>query len=183
MNVFSKVALVASCALALGLAGTDCRAQSAEASPTGKGITGGALLGAETVTLVEAAIGVKPAWAYLVGAAVGAGGGGVAGHYLEQGATDPKPVTFLLAGGIALIVPTVIVVLNATRYQPPDNFQHDDGNGDAAELTGSLRDGARVPRLEAPTFLVKQAFTQREMQTFGVRQSSEYHLSLLRVRF
>src|SRR5262249_34108053 len=43
------------------------RAGGGDASPTGKGITGGALLGAEAVMLSEAAASVKPAWAYAVG--------------------------------------------------------------------------------------------------------------------
>ena len=51
-----SIALLAPSALATG---------KDEASPTGKGITGGALLGAEAVMLVEAALNVKPAWASL----------------------------------------------------------------------------------------------------------------------
>ena len=47
-----------------------------------KGITGGAMLGAEVVLTTEAALGVKPTWAYLVGGAAGAGAGALGGYYI-----------------------------------------------------------------------------------------------------
>src|ERR1051326_3827956 len=53
-------------------------------SPAGKGIIGGALLGAESVMLVEAAAEVKPAWAYAVGGGLGAIGGGIGGYFTQQ---------------------------------------------------------------------------------------------------
>ena len=52
----------------------------AEASPTGKGITGGALLGGEAVMLTEAALKVKPWWAYALGGVAGGIAGGVGGY-------------------------------------------------------------------------------------------------------
>src|SRR5438105_2447583 len=70
-------------------------------SPTGKGIAGGALLGAEAIVTIEAVAGVKPPWAYAVGAIVGAAGGGIAGHFAEQ-SSDPHVPLYLLAGGVAL---------------------------------------------------------------------------------
>src|SRR5437773_7149887 len=65
-------------------------------SPAGKGIIGGALLGAESVMLVEAAADTKPAWAYAVGGGLGAIGGGVGGYFAQQG--DPKISLYLLVG-------------------------------------------------------------------------------------
>ena len=70
------------------LAGT---AQADEVSPTGKGIAGGALLGAEAVMLVEAAFKVKKKWAYAVGGGVGAIGGGVGGYFVEQNGDAKLP--------------------------------------------------------------------------------------------
>jgi hypothetical protein len=92
--------------------------------PWGKGLTGGALLGAEAVTLTEAAIGVKPAWAYLVGGAAGAVGGGVGGYFAEEKVTA-KVSLYLLAGGMALVIPTTIAVLHQTQYEPPVEFTQD----------------------------------------------------------
>jgi len=99
-------------------------ASAQEVSPTGKGITGGALLGAEAVTLTEAAVGVKPAWPYIVGGVVGAAGGGVGGYFAEHSG-NAKLSLYLLAGGMALVIPTTVAVLSATSYSPPANYTED----------------------------------------------------------
>jgi hypothetical protein len=174
MNVFSR-GWVTALACAVGLAAAaDCRAQSAEATPNGKGIVGGALVGAEVVLLTEAAMGVKPVWAYLVGGLVGAGGGGVAGYFLERN-SSAEPPTFLLAGGIALVVPAMIGVLTATQYEPPENYNKDEG-ADAAGANESA--GLALPNVH-----LEQAFTRAQMQQFGVNQTPELHLSVLRGQF
>jgi hypothetical protein len=109
-------------------------ARADEVSPDGKGIVGGALLGAEVVTITEALAGARPAWAYAVGAIVGAGGGGVAGHFIENASTDGKVPMYMLAGGLALIIPAVVLTLNATRWQPDENATEDNvPTGPAAE--------------------------------------------------
>ncbi len=95
-----------------------------DVSPTGKGVVGGGLLGAETVMLVEAAVGVKPGWAYAVGGVVGAGGGVVAGWQFQKNA-DPKVSLYLLAGGLALVIPTAVAVLQATSYKAPEEYTED----------------------------------------------------------
>jgi hypothetical protein len=109
-------------------------ARADEVSPDGKGIVGGALLGAEVITITEALAGAKPAWAYAVGAIVGAGGGGVAGHFIENGSTDGKVPMYMLAGGLALIIPAVVLTLDATRWQPEEGATEDNvPTGPAAE--------------------------------------------------
>src|SRR4051794_860844 len=50
-------------------------ARAEEVSPTGKGMVGGGLLGAEVVTITESLIGIRNPWAYVIGGVVGAGGG------------------------------------------------------------------------------------------------------------
>lgn len=99
-------------------------AHAEESSPSGKGIVGGALLGGEAVMAVEAAFGVRNGWAYLIGGVVGAGAGGLGGYALEQEAS-PRVSLYLLAGGMALVVPTTIAVLSATQYRPPPDYQED----------------------------------------------------------
>jgi hypothetical protein len=89
-----------------------------------KGTVGGALLGAEAVTLSMAAFGVRPGWAYLVGGGVGAIGGGVGGYFLED-SVDARASMLILAAGMVLAVPTTVVVLNATAYQPPADYIQD----------------------------------------------------------
>ena len=107
---------------------------SGTVSLTGKGIAGGALLGAEVVTMVESIAGVHPVWAYAVGAIVGAGGGGVGGYFVEQGSSDGKVPMYMLAGGLALVIPAVVLTLDATRYRPEEGTNEDNApTGPAAE--------------------------------------------------
>jgi hypothetical protein len=94
----------------------------ADASP--KGAVGVGLLGAETVMLVEAVIDVKPAWAYIVGGAAGAVGGGVGGYFIDQ-MGDARLSVLLLAGGMALAIPTTVAVLSATAYEVPSDYVQD----------------------------------------------------------
>ncbi len=90
-----------------------------------EGVVGGALIGAEAVMITEALIGVKPWWAYAVGGGVGAIGGGIGGYFIEQAVTDGKAPLFMLAGGLALVIPTLVLTLNATRYQPTEGATED----------------------------------------------------------
>jgi hypothetical protein len=88
-----------------------------ETSATVKGAAGGALLGAESVMLIQAAAGVKPAWAYGVGGGLGAVAGGIGGFIIEQD-LNPKVSLYMLVGGMALAIPTTVAVLSATAYEP-----------------------------------------------------------------
>jgi hypothetical protein len=84
---------------------------------TAKGIVGGALLGAEVVMIPMGAAGLKPWWPYVVFGSVGAVGGAVGGWAVEQAVADDGPAEaplYMLAGGLALIIPTVVLSLNAT---------------------------------------------------------------------
>jgi hypothetical protein len=96
----------------------------AEASPTGKGIVGGTLLGAELVMASEAAFSVKPTWAYVVGGLAGGAAGGVGGYFVEQQG-DARGPMLMLAGGLAFAIPTVVAVLSSTAYEPPASYLQD----------------------------------------------------------
>jgi hypothetical protein len=100
-----------------------------DASPTGKGIVGGTLLGAELVMSGEAAFGVQPTWAYVVGGVAGGAAGGVGGYFVEK-QDDARASMLLLAGGMALAIPTVVFVLSATAYQPPASYLQDQAPAD-----------------------------------------------------
>ena len=104
-------------------------AHAEEVSTTGKGIVGGALLGAEIVLTTEAAFKAKPAWAYLVGGVAGAAAGGVGGYFIEQEASS-KVTMLMLAGGMAFIIPTTVFVLSATAYEPPASYTQDHAPAD-----------------------------------------------------
>lgn len=100
-------------------------AHAEEVSPTAKGIVGTALLGAEVVVFAEAIFGVQSGTAYLVGAGAGAVAGGVGGYFIEQASDDGRVPTYLLAGGLALAIPAIVVTLDATRYRPAEGARED----------------------------------------------------------
>ena len=126
--------------LALSLAiAVPTAAQAQEITATGKGIVGGTLLGAEVVTLTEAAIGVEPAWAYAVGGLGGGALGGVGGYFLEQSDSTGRPSMYLLAAGMTLVIPTTVAVLSATAYEPPVTFTEDRPEADATAAAAELR--------------------------------------------
>lgn len=103
----------------------DARAEGPNVSPDGKGIVGGGLLGAEVVTITEALAGVRAGWAYGVGALVGAAGGATGGFFVEQASSDGRAPVYMLVGGLALIIPAVVLSLNATRYVPEEGATED----------------------------------------------------------
>ena len=136
------------------LVSTIARAQSANPSVTGKGLVGGALLGGEVVMLTEAAIKVKPAWAYYVGGGVGMIGGGIAGHYLES-SFSPKPLSamYFLAAGMLLVIPTTVAAMNAVSYDTPLEYTQDappmDQPSDDTVSTGVSNPGNDMPTMPA----------------------------------
>jgi hypothetical protein len=97
----------------------------ADDTSTVKGVVGGSLLGADVVTIVESVAGVRPAWAYGIGALVGAAGGGVGGYFIGRDSSDGRAPTYILAGGLALIIPAIVLTLNATRYLPEEGATED----------------------------------------------------------
>ncbi|HNS98660.1 MAG TPA: hypothetical protein PLJ27_08020 [Polyangiaceae bacterium] len=120
---------VAFAALAIATVSRGAMAEEAGIDATGKGITGGALLGGELVMAVEAAVGVQNTWAYVGGGVAGAAVGGVGGYFVEQG-SDPQPAYYMLAGGLALLIPTTVAILQATSYKAPDHYLADEPGAD-----------------------------------------------------
>lgn len=187
------------------------RADGSEVSPTGKGITGGALLGAEAVMLTEAAASVKPAWAYAVGGGLGAVAGGVGGYFAENSG-DAKLSMYLLVGGMALALPTTVAVLSASAYEPTnyteDHPPTDEPVAEPAQPAGgptsrkvdsrpAAAKVARAPRiapalvgvgggaltLSVPAVEVRQVYTRAEVAAFGVKQQTQVDVPVLNVVF
>ena len=117
--------VLAALAAAAVLVGGPRAAQAEEVSPSGKGIVGGALLGGEIVIFTEAIIGVRSGAAYALGAGGGAVAGGVGGYFIEQAVSDGRIPSYLLAGGLALIIPALVITLNQTRYLPTEGARED----------------------------------------------------------
>ena len=121
-------------------------AQSAEPAVSGKGLVGGALLGGEAVMLTEAALKVRPGWAYYLGGGAGLVGGAIAGHFLED-SLSPKSAMYLLSAGMLLAIPTAVAALNATSYDTPLEYTQD-----LAPIDDSSADAtAAIPPTALPT--------------------------------
>jgi hypothetical protein len=133
-------------------------ARADDVAPTGKGIVGGGLLGAEVVTITEALVGVRSGWAYLLGGVLGAGAGAVGGYFVEQNVTDGQVPMYMLAGGLALVIPAVVLSLDATRYRPEEGLTEDKvPTGPPAEpgvpggsVSGTVQGGATVGPAPTP---------------------------------
>jgi hypothetical protein len=94
----------------------------AEEDPNGRGVVGGALVGAELTLIGESIADVEPTWAYAVGGALGAGAGAYAGLLVEQGA-EREVSLILLAAGVGLVIPTAVWVGNARQPRPAEQVQ------------------------------------------------------------
>lgn len=79
---------------------------------------GGLVLGAEVALLLEAALKIRPLWAYGVGAGVGAVGGALTGFASDEAGNTELSMGFLV-GAIVLAIPTTVAVLQATSYHAP----------------------------------------------------------------
>lgn len=153
-NQARRIAFATLAAGALLLRPSAARAE--EVSPTGKGIVGGALLGGEVVVFAEALFGVRSTTAYLVGAGGGAVAGGIGGYFVEQGVSDGHVPAYLLAGGLALVIPAVVITLDQTRYLPTEGAREDRPvtnlpPSDPGKPGGSAVIGAEVKPEAAPT--------------------------------
>lgn len=130
-------------------------AHAEDVKPTAKGIVGTALLGAEVVVFAEAIFGVQSGTAYAVGAGAGAVAGGVGGYFIEQAAgNDGHVPAYLLAGGLALAIPAIVVALDATRYRPAEGAREDKPTNlpasDPGKPGGSSVVGAEPAKPAAP---------------------------------
>ena len=191
-------------ATAVGVASFVMAEQPARAegpvTATGKGIAGLAIIGGSVTATTMGLVGVEQRWAYLVFPPLVAVGGGIGGYFVE-GAAPVEVSTFMLGLGMALIIPTVIVSLNATAYKVPDDYPNDPSKKTPA--TEAPRAGARikdsfrtgfVPQsligmdrgslaLGLPPVQVRNAFSTDEIAKFGVAQAREVHVPLFRATF
>jgi hypothetical protein len=206
-------------ALALGwvtLTGGSGEASAAgEVMPTGKGIAGGILLGAEVVTIPLGLAGVQRGWPYLVFGGLGAVGGGIGGYFVETVTVPPGPSEvplYMLAGGMALVIPAVVISLNATSYRPPEEDSSEPvtnqpaGEPPAPKTSGRgsrpavrLQAGATemapgIPMslvgiypdhisLGIPALTIKSTFTPREIAELGAPKATEVHIPVFQAVF
>lgn len=87
---------------------------------TPKGTIGLGMIGAELGFAVPAVAGLHDTWAFIVFPIVGAAGGALAGWYGIDDKDSEEAAVGVLAGGMALIVPTMVLTLSMTAYDPSD---------------------------------------------------------------
>lgn len=191
-------------AIALGMASFVMAERPAHAegpvTGTGKGIAGLAIIGGSVTATTMGLVGVEKRWAYLVFPPLVAIGGGIGGYFME-GAAPVEVSTYILGAGMALIIPTIIVSLNATVYKVPDDYVNDPSKKTPA--AEPPRAGARrhdsirtaiVPRslvdlnrgslaFGLPPVQVRNTFTTDDMAKFGVAQAREVHVPLFHASF
>ncbi len=123
-------------------------ARADEIQGTPKAIVGGALLGAEVVTIPMGLAGVKAGWAYALFPGLGAVGGGIGGFFMDQAydssGTNAYGSAFMLAGGMILLIPAIVVMLNATRYHPEAGATEDHAPTNAPEANPGTPGGSVV---------------------------------------
>jgi hypothetical protein len=136
MHIVKRLALTTTTA-AFAVAALTAHAPLAHADDiqgTPKGTIGGAFLGAEVVAIPMGIAGVRAGWAYAVFPPLGAIGGAIGGFFMDKAYDDASTKgtasnaygsAFMLAGGMALIIPTIILMLNATRYHPSADATED----------------------------------------------------------
>lgn len=201
---WSRGSLVAATVAAAALlAPAEARAEG-PVSGDGKGIVGGALLGGEVVTITMGAIGVEKGWPYFVFGGLGAVGGGVGGFFIEDNVSDAEVPVYMLAGGMALLIPSVVIALNATSYQSPEA---DEAPAEPAAPPGTVggsvsvsqadeaapppappphsavavADGSVAFTLPAPE--VRPIYSKREIAQYGVEQRHELRFPVLSASF
>jgi hypothetical protein len=195
---------VTAAALVLGMASFVMAERPAHAegpvTATGKGIAGLAIIGGSATAMTMGIVGVEKRWAYLVFPPLVAVGAGIGGYFMEQSA--PVEVsTYLLGAGMALVIPTIIVSLNATVYKVPDEYPNDPSKKTpaaepprpGARVQGSFRTGY-VPQslvdfdrgavaIGLPPVQVRNSFSTDELAKFGVAQVREVHIPLVHASF
>lgn len=181
---------------------THARAEPASAS--GKGITGGALLGAETVLITETLLGVESSWILLGSAAAGAGAGAFGGYYVES-AASPRVSFYLLVGGMALLIPTAILYADAAEGSVPDEVLTDpaadryDDELDAdppaptddtlsqapapSRYPSLLALGAGRASLGLPNLEVSPVYSETEVREYGAPSATQYLFPVVHVVF
>ncbi len=178
-----------------------------DASP--KGLIGFGLIGAELGLTIPALAGLDETWSLIIFPVVGAAGGAIAGHYAIDNRGNEKAAVATLMVGLALVVPSIVITVAATAYDPEDDFEEDDGGGgeaseappeEAAEPepeaelerrrqlatrggTGMVRVHDGGVSLSLPGLTVGQVYTAQELARYGGEQATEVQLSLFSGNF
>ena len=106
-----------------------------------KGMFGLGILGAELGLVIPAAAGLDQWWALVVFPAIGAAGGALGGYYGLDRNGQVEASTALLAIGIALVVPSVVLTVALRAYD--DDEDGSAGEGQEVTVTDDAEASAR----------------------------------------
>ena len=107
------------------------------------GVFGGMMVGAELVMATEGILRFKSPWAYVVGGVLGGGAGAIGGYYVEKHST--AGAVTLLVGGMALAVPTMLMVAWGRSFHFDDALDSEVIRVEELHFDSGLpRDGAAV---------------------------------------
>lgn len=133
-------------------------AQTGDEVGTGiKGTVGLGLIGAELGLVVPALAGMRDTWPYIVFPSLGAVGGGLAGYFGIDQSDNSTLAVATLGVGMAAIIPSVVITLSATAYDPSDDKLPGDGTRtaptppavtDESNAAAALRGRQRMARLD-----------------------------------
>lgn len=176
--------IAAACAATLGWAQ---RSAAEPVSETGKGIVGGALLGAEATLITESVLRVKPRWAYALGGVLGAVVGGTVGYYVEK-SDDARWSMVLLTGGTALAIPTAAITLNATVYRDPsepttDRATRAERSTALLSMQGEQSTSGVTAHWSVPAVALAPVYSKEELANFGLRQRASVRMPLFNMVF
>jgi hypothetical protein len=175
-------------------------AEQVDASP--KGLIGLGLIGAELGLTIPALAGLDETWSLIVFPAVGFAGGAVAGHYLIDQNDKEKVAVAMLMTGLALVIPSIVITVAATAYDPEEAFEDEEdideaspGMEEEAEASAPTqaethrqvaRAGSGMVRvheggvaLTLPGLSVGNVYTPDELARFGGEQATEVQLSIV----
>ena len=168
-----------------------------------KGAVGLGLIGAELGLVLPAAIGLHETWAFIVFPLALGAGGAVGGYFAFDEPNSPEGGVAMLAIGMALIIPSVVLTLALTSYSPDDD--DDEGSeddaldeefgggespppGDSAQRdareravagAGLLHVGSRQLSLGVPGVTVRPSVTAQEAQRYGGNAAAQVHIPVV----
>ncbi|MBW2463566.1 MAG: hypothetical protein JRH11_18085 [Deltaproteobacteria bacterium] len=174
-----------------------------------KGAIGLGLVGAELGLVLPAAFGLAETWSMIVFPIVGGAAGAIGGYFAFDEPNSAEGGVAMLALGMALVVPAVVLTLVFTSYDGDDdvapeedndgNFDEEFGGGGDAEASarrdsaqevqdareriaagaGLVHVGSRSLSLGVPGVSVRPSVTAEEMQRYGGEQNAEVHLPVV----
>ncbi len=184
-------------------------AQESSTSPTAESTIGGALLGAEAGTLVESLAGVHSPWVYALSDVGLSGIGAIGGYEVQEHSSNAQVPVFIIAVGLGLMIPAVILTWNATTQYLPNEAPLPTTEPAAVPATGasprpaprsepapatSSASGVTLPpslldvsgaamHLGLPVPEIRPTFSMNELRQYGLTQQTEVRMSLVKLAF